>query len=68
MTDAQRLAAYDRLYRELLAERDGVAAKMEALQAEGRTKTATYRQLLTDKLTLQNLIARFAAYGIREDE
>ena len=40
----------------------------EALRAEGRTKTAIYRQLLTDKLTLQNLIARFAAYGIREDE
>ena len=38
------------------------------IRAEGRTKTATYRQLLTDKLTLQNLIARFAAYGIREDE
>ena len=68
MTDAQRLAAYDRLYRELLAERDGVAAKMEAPRAEGRTKTATYRQLLTDKLTLQNLIARFAAYGIRAAE
>ena len=68
MTDAQRLAAYDRLYRELLAERDGVAAKMEALRAEERTKTATYRQLLTNKLTLQNLIARFAAYGIREEE
>ena len=68
MTDAQRLAAYDRLYRELLAERDGVAAKMDALRAEGRTKTATYRQLLTDKLTLQNFIGRFAAYGIREDE
>ena len=68
MTDAQRWAAYDRLYRELLAERDGVAAKMEALRAEERTKTATYRQLLTNKLTLQNLIARFAAYGIREEE
>ena len=68
MTDAQRLAAYDRMYRELLAERDGVAAKMDALRAEERTKTATYRQLLTDKLTLQNLIGRFAAYGIREDE
>ena len=68
MTDAQRLAAYDRMYRELLAEWDGVAAKMDALRAEGRTKTATYRQLLTDKLTLQNFIGRFAAYGIREDK
>ena len=67
MADGERLAAYDRLYRDLLAERDGVAARMDALRAEGKTRTATYRQLLTDKLTLQNLIGRFAAYGIRED-
>ena len=68
MSDLERLAAYDRLYRDLLAERDSVAARMDALRSEGKTRTATYRQLLTDKLTLQNLIARFAAYGIREDE
>ena len=68
MTEAQRLAAYDRLYRDLLAERDSVAARMDALRSEGKTRTATYRQLLTDKLTLQNLISRFAAYGIRENE
>ena len=68
MTEAQRLAAYDRLYRDLLAERDSVAARMDALRSDGKPRTATYRQLLTDKLTLQNLISRFAAYGIRENE
>ena len=66
MTDAERLAAYDRLYADLLKERDKVLADMDKLRAAGKQRGATYRQLLAQKLTLQNLIGRFELYGIQE--
>lgn len=68
MTDSQRLAAYDRMYRDLLRERDKVAADLERLRAQGKVRGATHQQLLAQKLTVQNLIGRFEVYGIVEEE
>ena len=67
MTDAERLAAYDRMYADLLQERDKVLADMEKLRSAGKNRGATYQQLLAQKLTVQNLISRFEIYGIREN-
>ena len=67
MTDQERLAAYDRMYADLLKERDKVLSDMEKLRAAGKNKGATYQQLLAQKLTVQNLIGRFEIYGIREN-
>ena len=65
MSDLERLAAYDRMYADLLKERDKVLADMEKLRSAGKNKGATYQQLLAQKLTLQNLIGRFEIYGIK---
>ena len=62
--DARRLSGYDRLYADLLTERDQVAAQMDRLREQGKVKSATYQQLIANKLTLQNLIGRFEIYGI----
>ena len=67
MTDQERLAAYDRMYADLLAGRDKVAADMDKLRSAGRNRGATYQQLLAQKLTVQNLIGRFEIYGIKEE-
>ena len=66
MSDLERLAAYDRMYADLLKERDKVLADMDELRAAGKNKGATYQQLLAQKLTVQNLIGRFEIYGIKE--
>ena len=66
MTDAERLAAYDRMYSDLLRERDKVASDMERLRSAGKNRGVTYQQLLAQKLTVQNLIGRFEIYGIKE--
>ncbi len=66
MTDQERLAAYDRMYADLLAERDKVAADMDKLRSAGRNRGASFQQLLAQKLTVQNLIGRFEIYGIKE--
>ena len=67
MSDLDRLAAYDRMYADLLKERDKVLADMDKLRAAGKNKGATYQQLLAQKLTVQNLIGRFEIYGIKEN-
>ena len=67
MSDLERLAAYDRMYADLLKERDKVLSDMEKLRAAGKNKGATYQQLLAQKLTVQNLIGRFEIYGIKEN-
>ena len=67
MSDLERLAAYDRMYADLLRERDKVLADMDKLRAAGKSKGATYQQLLAQKLTVQNLIGRFEIYGIKEN-
>ena len=66
MSDLDRLAAYDRMYGDLLKERDKVLADLDRLRAAGKNKGATYQQLLAQKLTVQNLIGRFEIYGIKE--
>ena len=66
MTDLERLAAYDRMYVDLLREREQVLSNMERLRAAGKNRGVTYQQLLAQKLTVQNLIGRFDIYGIRE--
>ena len=67
MSDLERLAAYDRMYADLLRERDKVLADMDELRAAGKNKGATYQQLLAQKLTVQNLIGRFEIYGVKEN-
>ena len=66
MSDLERLAVYDRMYADLLKERDKVLADMEKLRSAGKNKGVTYQQLLAQKLTVQNLIGRFEIYGIKE--
>ena len=66
MTDQERLAAYDRLYADLLKERDKVLTDMDKLRAAGKNRGATYQQLLAQKLTVQNLIGRFEISGLTE--
>ena len=67
MTELERLAAYDRMYKDLLRELAGVLEMREARRRAGKQRGATYQQLLAQKLTLQNLIGRFEIYGIRPE-
>ena len=66
MSDLERLAAYDRMYADLLKERDKVFSDLDRLRTAGKNRGATYQQLLAQKLTVQNLIGRFEIYGIKE--
>ena len=67
MTELERLAAYDRMYKDLLREQAGVLEKLEALRSARKQRGAPTQQRLAQKLTLQNLIGRFEIYGIRPE-
>ena len=43
------------------------AAKMEELKAADKTKTATFRQLMGDKLLYQNMLTLYKLYGLIEE-
>ena len=42
-------------------------AKMEVLKAADKTKSATFRQLMGDKLMYQNMLTLYKLYGLIEE-
>ena len=56
-----RLGRWEDLYEQLDQEREAATARMQLLTAQGREKSATYRQLFSNKLTLSILISRLDA-------
>lgn len=61
---ARKLAAFEEMQQAVRAERDEVCGRLERLRAEGKTKSVTFQQLLSEKLLLTNLIDRFGLWGL----
>ena len=61
---AERLGRYEDAYERLTARRSELAGRMEALQAQGPQKTAPFRELFAEKLTIQNTLTLWETYGI----
>ncbi|MDY4222391.1 MAG: hypothetical protein SOX71_07840 [Candidatus Faecousia sp.] len=66
MTD--REAKFEAMLQAIQQEYHTTLEKMEKLKAEDKTKTATYRQLLGDKLMLQNILTRYIIYGLLDEK
>lgn len=65
MDDAvTRLGRLEDMYEALQAELSNTTSQLQQLSVQGKTKSATYRQLFGNKLTLQGLISRFEIYGM----
>jgi hypothetical protein len=54
-----QLGKYEDFYQALEQEYQEILSKMEALSSAGKVKSATYRQLFSNKLTLSGLLDRF---------
>mgnify|MGYP005815899947 CR=1 FL=1 len=52
-------------YGRLGAPHAEIAERMEAMKAQGRQKSAQFRELLGEKLTIQNMLSLWETYGIR---
>lgn len=62
---AVRLAAFEDACERLTARQGEIAARMETLKAQGKQKTAQFRELFGEKLTNQNILALWESCGVR---
>ena len=58
---------FEAMLRDILNQYDSTVRKMDALKAEGKNKSVTFRQLLSSKLTLQNILAIYKTYGLIDE-
>lgn len=63
---SEREEKFEKMLQATLEEYNVTVNKMEKLKAENKTKTATYKQLMATKLTLQSIISRYEIYGLIE--
>ncbi len=67
MTDQERLAAFERMLADTKLNYDELTARLERLKAEGKTKSATFRQYLGNKMTYQYLLSLYGDYGLLDE-
>lgn len=65
MTDSDRLEKFECVLVELEEEQGKVESQIEDMKAKGKTKTATFKQLLARKLTLNQFLSVFEKHGLR---
>ena len=67
MTQTERLAAFEAMLAGVQEQSRQVEAQMRALKAQGRERSATYRQLMGNRLQLAQVLAMDRAYGLTEE-
>lgn len=68
MSDAERLAAFETMLAAVRESHAQTDEKMRRLRGQGKEKTATYRQLMGNRMVYQNLLSLYRAYGLIEGE
>lgn len=64
MNEEERLAAYEQFAADVRREYADVEARMDELKAQGKVKTATYRQLFATRVTLKDIDRRLRARNL----
>ena len=67
MTDKDRLEAFERMQREINEKYTSTSERLTALKAQGKEKSATYRQLFATKLQFQTILNYYRTYGLLEE-
>lgn len=61
-----RLNAFETMLRDVLEQSETEKRKMEELKAQGKEKTATYRQYMGNRLIFSQILALYKKYGLIE--
>ncbi len=59
-----RTEAFEKMLSDVLAQERSEKEQLDALRAQGRDKTATFKQLMSNRLVLTRIIALFREYGL----
>lgn len=62
----ERLEAFEKMLNDLKAQAAYEAEEMERLKAEGREKSATYRQFFGNRLFYEQLLNTYKKYGLMD--
>ena len=68
MDQEKRLEAFEKMLAAIEANYAGILSKMETLKAQGKEKSATYRQLMGNKLMYREILFLYELYGLKEKE
>lgn len=60
----ERLEAFEKMLSDITAQVSHEAAQMEKLKADGKEKSATYRQLFGNRLLYKHMLDTYRKYGL----
>lgn len=63
---SEREENFEKMLAFVQARYDDTVSKMEKLKAQGKEKSVTFRQLMGDKLTYQNILNMYRMFGLIE--
>ena len=63
-----RLQQFEQMLASLQEQYRSTVQQLEQLKAQGKEKSATYRQLLGNKLMYRQFLTMYRVYGLLEDE
>ena len=62
----ERIEAFEKMLADIKRQAEYETAKMEQLKAEGKEKTATYRQYYSSRILLKMMLNKYREYGLTE--
>ena len=62
----ERLEAFEKMLADIIKQADHEKEQMEKLKAEGKEKTATYRQFFGNRMLYKMMLSRYKEYGLLE--
>ncbi len=64
----KRLGQFEKMLQAVHTEYKNIVRQMEELKEKGKIRSVTYQQLMTRKLTYQNMISMYELYDLAEPE
>ncbi|HIX64100.1 MAG TPA: hypothetical protein H9852_06700 [Candidatus Mediterraneibacter colneyensis] len=64
--DEKRLEQFEKMLAAVRKEYENIVRQMEELKEKGKIKSVTYQQLMTRKLTYQNMLSMYELYDLVE--
>lgn len=63
-----RLAAFERMLEDIRQRAEWEKEQMASLRAQGREKSATYRQYFGNRMLYQMMLEKYREYGLTEEK
>ena len=60
----ERLAEFEKMLSDIMAQASHETAQMEKLKADGKEKSATYRQFFGNRLLYKHMLDAYRKYGL----